>query len=50
MFNTRGRRSRPDIFGIKIDGQRLTLLNLIGAIRYASYIKMYPNVVQAASP
>ena len=41
---------QADIFGIKIDGQRLTLSNLIGAIRHASYIKMYTNVVQAAAP
>ena len=33
---TRERRSRPDIFGIKIDGQRLTLLNRIGAICHAN--------------
>ena len=33
-FNKRGHR-RPDIFGIKINGHRLTLLNLIGAIRHA---------------
>ena len=36
-------RSRPDIFAMKIDGHRLTLLNLIGAIRHGhwhvSYIK-----------
>ena len=42
-FNTRGRRSRPDIFHIKIDGQRLILLNRIGAIchthLHGSYIK-----------
>ena len=33
-FNTRG-RSRPAIFGIRIYGESLTLLNLIGDIRHA---------------
>ena len=33
-FNTRG-RNRPDIFGLKINGESLTLLNLIGVIRHA---------------
>ena len=41
-FNTRG-HSMPDIFIIKINGHRLTLLNIIGAIHHghwnASYIK-----------
>ena len=34
-FNTRGRRSKPDILDIKIDGQSLTLLNIIGALCHA---------------
>ena len=33
-FNTRG-RSRPDIFGIQINGESMALLNLIGVIRHA---------------
>ena len=33
-FNTRG-RSRRGIFGLKINGESLTLLNLIGVIRHA---------------
>ena len=33
-FNRRG-RSTPDIFGMKINGESLTLFNIIGAIRHA---------------
>ena len=33
-FSTR-ERNRPDIFGVKISGDSLTVLNLIGVIRQA---------------
>ena len=36
-FNTR-RRSRPDIFGLKLNGESLTLLNLIGVIPHAHWL------------